>query len=419
MDSGSEPRASQLIAHAKVLPLPVLLLGALLVLRNLSDVVTDFSVLGGLRLNLGALLGIAAIAYAITLVIGGGRRLVGTAVIITVALTLWLLIGFLNYGVNAGMLREWIRLISIVAVMVVAANLSSLSPRIAVSLVIVSMILPVIVADVQLLTNLADIGPEQTRRFFRVTGTFVQANKAAQAFVVLLFLSVWLVSIRWAWVGALMAIGSAAALLGTRSMGGLVAAVVAAVAVALLYGAGSRRLRVGIVVGVLLLAVVFALSPFGASRIDALDETRLPWDVVGRTSNSLEWRLYNWWLLAWEWLERPFLGHGLGATLQAVTPVARVTHSDPVRVIVETGIVGTLLATAGIVALVRRIVAILRRLRRDEGLITRLVAAITIGLGVQTIVQNTLSHTALMYVLAVLLVGVFMSPGSNQQTQPT
>ena len=401
--------------------LPVVALAVLLSLRNISDLASRLSLLGPLRLNLSSVLGLLAIGWAIAIVassLRGGRtariRGMRPALLLLAFLTLWLIVGFSVHGSHASLTREWIRFMSVIAVGLVAANLRSVSAERMASIVLLALVIPVAVAIGQLLTHLSTIGPQGSSDFFRAPGTFVQANKAAQSFLLAIGLSGWLLLERPRIVTAVVALASVVGLVATRSLGGMVAAGAGVLAFLLLRPA-SARIRLAAVGAALLVAVVFAVSPFGSSRLASLADTRLPWDIVGKTHNSLEWRFFNWWQLMGDWAQHPILGHGLGSTLQLVRPIDFITHSDLVRLIVEGGIVG---ATIGITFIGWAYVATVRAVATAIGARRRLASimlAVLIGLGVQSLVQNTLSNTALLYMLAVILGRLWVLPARSAQ----
>ncbi|MGH2456396.1 MAG: O-antigen ligase family protein, partial [Candidatus Limnocylindria bacterium] len=318
------------------------------------------------------------------------------------------------HGYQASIVREATRIVAVVAVGFIAANARNATPLRLAAIVAAALAVPVGVAVVQFALNLANFGPQNSADFYRVSGTFVQANKAAQVFVLGAAIGGWM------WVargdrlaGALLAGGSLIALLGTRSMGGLLALVAAAIAYLVLAPTTSPRAR-GIVIGVVVLSLlVFAISPLGASRIEALQEIRLPWDVVGRTNNSVEWRLYNWWLFLGEWWREPILGHGLGTTLTIVRPIGLVTHSDPVRILVEGGLVGAAVVGLGLVAVTgatRRALRAAAALRGPGSTLVLVITAFLLGIGVQSLAQNTSTNTALLFLLVALLASQWAEP---------
>jgi hypothetical protein len=395
----------------------ILLLAGLLAVRNVSDLVAGASLGGPLRLNLSSVLGLFAIFWAGSLVLppvlaGTWRQVRGlrAAVLLVLFLTGWLVVGFIVHGVHASLYREWVRLISVIAIALVAANLLSLSPPRAATLTIVALALPTAVAILQLFANLSAIGPQGSNEFFRATGTFVQANKAAQSFLLALGVGGW-AALQWRTrlVGVVVSAASSVAILATRSLGGIAAAGTAVVAFLVLRPV-STRFRLANVGALVVFAVVFALSPFGSSRIALLADTRMPWDIVGKTHNSLEWRFFNWWQLMQDWSRQPVLGHGLGSTLELVRPIDFITHSDLVRLLVEGGIVGAGIALTFIGWAFAATARVVRQAAPGTVPLATIMLSVMIGLAVQSLVQNTLSNTALLYMLAAILPTLWIVP---------
>ena len=388
---------------------PMVLLASLLAIRNVSDMAARESLLGPLRLNLSSLLGVVAIGWAVVLLAPSlwrrrfadvrGLRAAG---LLIAFLTIWLGVGFVVHGTQPSLVREWVRFLSVIAVGLVAANLRSVPSRQLVGLVLLALLVPILVAVGQLVAHASAIGPQGSNDFYRAPGTFVQANKAAQSFLLAIGLAGWAVLERpRALAAGVMAVAAVIALLATRSLGGIAAAGTAVVAFLLLRPA-SARFRLALLGGLALFAVVFALTPFGASRLASLADTRLPWDIVGKTHNSLEWRFFNWWHLMGDWSRQPIFGHGLGSTLQIVRPIDFITHSDPVRLLVEGGVVGAAIGVAFIGWAYAATVGVVRRATGARLRLATVMLAVLIGLGVQSLVQNTLSNTALLYMLAVV-----------------
>jgi O-antigen ligase len=383
---------------------PVILLALVLGLRNVSDLVSGIAILGPARLNLSSLIGLGIIGVAIAMIARGQARFgIRAAAIVVAFLTTWLAVGFAVHGFDASLIREWFRLLSVVALGLVVANLVDVSPRQCAAAVAAAMAVPVAVAVIQVLVNAGHIGPQGSAEFFRASGTFVQANKAAQSFLLAAAIALWAIVEYGPRVATLLyELASAGALLATRSLGGLVAAAASALSF-LLIRPTTARVRLAIGGGLVLLAIIFVVSPFGSSRIAALAHTRLPWEIHGRTSNSLEWRFYNWWHLLAAWRTQPIFGHGLGSTLEIVRPIDFVTHSDLMKFIVEGGIVGATIA----IGLIGWAFAATIRAVRDAGrdrLLATVMLSLLIGLGLQSFAQNTSANTALLYMLVVMLV---------------
>jgi O-antigen ligase len=392
---------------------PEILVALVLGLRNVSDLVSGIAILGPVRLNLSSLIGVGIIAAAIAMLARRQARFGTRAAAIVVAfLTTWLVVGFAVHGFDASLIREWFRLLSVVALGLVVANLVDVSPRQCAAAVAAAMVVPVTAALIQVLVNAGHIGPQGSAEFFRASGTFVQANKAAQSFLLAAALALWAIVDYGPRVATLLyELASSGALLATRSLGGLGAAAASALSFLLLRPTNGR-VRLAIAGGVVLLAIIFAVSPFGSSRIGALPHTRLPWDIVGRTNNSLEWRLYNWWHLLAAWRMQPILGHGLGSTIQLVRPIDFVTHSDLLKFIVEGGIVGASFAIGLIGWAFTATTHAVRGGPVRDRLLATVMLSVLIGLGLQSFAQNTSANTALLYMLVVLLVPLWR-PGRD------
>lgn len=100
-----------------------------------------------------------------------------------------------------------------------------------------------------------------------------------------------------------------------------------------------------------LLIALFASTEFGRERFAKVLDTPLlnPNLTVNRAillswfdTNSFNWRLAQWTFLIEEWKQRPLLGYGLGLA-SYLGPIRAYAHNDYVRVLVEGGIVGTVL----------------------------------------------------------------------------
>ena len=155
----------------------VLGLGLLLAVRNMSDLAAGTSFLGPLRLNLSSVLGLLAIGWAVALVAptvaaGRWRTVHGLRVsgLLVAYLTVWLGVGILVHGAHASLIREWVRFMSVIAVGLVVANLRSVSASRIAAAILLSMVIPTLVAIVQLSMNLSSIGAQGSSDFFRATG---------------------------------------------------------------------------------------------------------------------------------------------------------------------------------------------------------------------------------------------------------
>jgi O-antigen ligase len=373
-------------------------LGSILLARNLADERADTYLAAGL--NAGALIGILALGIAYVRLASLGRiRGLGVALLILLLLGFWFLVGLMNFGETRTLLRELIRASSIIALALVSLN-SVRRPvdlqRVA-DVVIVTALVPAVVAVVQMGTGT-----------YRAYGTIAHPNAAAALFVVGLALSLWAFSQRRErrmYIVAAVLFGIA--LLGTKSLGGMAQMLVTL----LVYPLVARRAgsRGGIVAAILALVLVatFSLSPIGGGRISEVGTTR-SYNSIAQgegDTNSLDWRFGNWIKLLQDWREKPVLGYGAGTTVALVTPRQTIPHSDVIRLLVETGVVGTIAFGLLFAALVIR----LYRYSRDSSYAATVLAVLA-GVAVHGTVNNISLETTSMYALAVLVGAALAGP---------
>jgi len=240
----------------------------------------------------------------------------------------------------------------------------------------------------------------------RVRGTFDHPNTAAAAFAVALALSFWKLLERRSGIYLFAAVVLAIATLGTRSLGGLAQMIVTLLVYSFMARAGRRRALVALVFGLIVIGV-FSLTPLGQDRVKQVAKTQSYANAAqGQQSNSLDWRFGNWSKLFAAWRVHPFFGYGGGATTKLVQPGGSIPHSDYMRYLVETGVVGFLVYGAIFVALFN---ALYRRARApdDSSSYATAMFAILVGLMVHGVVNNITLETTVMYMLAVLIGGVF------------
>ena len=372
-------------------------LGVMLLARNVADTFADTYVPGGGALNIGALVGILAICVGCLRLIGI-RHIegLGFGLLFLVLLFVWTLVGYANYGIDNSITREFIRTASIVVLGLVA---SVFVRRLAdvdrvVAAVVLAALVPAIIAIGQWVSS----GDVTTR----VAGTFAHPNAAAGVFGVALAIALWKLLQRWSPAYAGAAILFAVALLATRSLGGLAQIFVTLLVYSILTRRSGSRPMVTAIAGVAILAV-FSLTPLGRDRIEEVQTTRsFTAAVQGDQTNSLDWRFANWAKLLESWRDRPVLGHGSGTTATLVAPGLNIPHSDVIRLIVETGVLGFLLFGGAFIAL---LVGLYRRARApaDTASFAAAVLAIVAGLAVHGLVNNVSTQTATMYALAILL----------------
>ena len=367
-----------------------------LLARNISSGQSQSALVAGL--NSGAIVGLVVlIVCALRIVHIPQVRGIVPALLLGFALVVWFVVAVQQFSFDPSLTREIVRSLSIVALAVVAANVRSNDTRRRVlTAVLIAAVIPGVVAVVHLsLHGTSD----------RVASTFAHPNEAAAMFSVALTIAVW----RWldtrrtavyAPLVALFGLG----LVGTQSLGGTAQMIVTLLAYAVLTTRFGPRALVVIGVTVALI-VTFLLSPVGSKRLHELDTTTsfaTASQGSSYTTNSLDWRFYNWARELETWRHRPYLGYGLGSTATIIAPAGNIPHSDPIRLLVETGVIGFALFGAAFLGLCRTLYRRTKVIGADAGY-AALALATTVGLFVHGLVNNVSMQTATMYSAAVVV----------------
>jgi O-antigen ligase len=386
---------AEMVAILTLVP-AVAFIGAVLLVRNVADALAGYTLVGAL--NLGALLGIMVVCV-VSFRILGMRRPMGVAVALgwSVLIVGWFAVAYANFGDDPSLNRNLIRMLSVIALALLAAN--AVRTRSDVDRISDVVILTALVPAFAVLVQAVD-GIE------RPHGTLSHANHAAGVFVIAVALSLWRLldsGHRGRYIASALLLG--AALIATRSLGGLVQTLITLLAFAFLARwRGSRRALV--VVAAVAVIAAFALTPAGQSRLEGLESTRSPSQAAQlgpeRATNSLDWRFAHWHELIDLWREKPLLGYGSGTTDELVTPDGYLPHSELIRLLVETGILGFAIFGTAIGMLV---FVLFRTSRASPGVRSygAVALAIVIGALVHSLVDNVWSQTAGMYVLAVVI----------------
>ena len=378
-------------------------LGGFLAVRAVSDEFAARPLVAGL--NSGALLGLAAISLAAVRVgtIKRPRGIVMTLLILG-AIAFSAMVGSFVIGYRQGLLEEYIRSASVVAVGLMAANPRGRpSPSKAATALIIAAIVPALSVTIEGLTQWQRVLTEG----FRPQGTLSHPNAAANLFNIMLAVSFW----KWMYDGKQTRYLFAAGLmmttvLMTQSMGGFFQLVATVTALGLFQfrGVGVRLLAVVAIAGLL---AFFVFDPIGLSRADELSSNDLAAISNDDAQNSLDWRLLNWSRLVEEWRKEPVFGWGLSATSDYVRPLAGPRqdgqpHSDVVRLLVEGGVAGFVLVAGVWVVLV---LWLFRQSRANRPNASFMAATMAILLGVTahgTATDATL-NTGPMYFVAALI----------------
>lgn len=394
-----------LIVAAVDLPL-VPVIGLILLARVLTDDMASATSRHSGALNPSAAIAGVLILVAIGLLVYRRKGLV-PALATALGIGVWMVVAVESHGASAVTIREGVRELSILAVAVIGYNARRAFDLPTVTRIVqVAGVLAALLAIFQLATHSGvNVGGD-----IRSHGTFAHPNDAAVFFAIAATASLWrFTDAGHSRLDAAFAATFALATLSTFSIDGFLTLLVMIAAFGLLRP-GSRRLKLRAAALVGFLALAFLLSPVGSQRLagESGGEAGAAQAGARQSSSSLSWRFYKWKTLIPEWERSPYLGKGLGttvtteATAQSST-AGNLPHSEYVRYLVETGIVGFAALAAGVVMLIRRLNRGRRRAATQGAAI--LALALIAGLLVNALAANTLLYTPAAYA-AALVIGV-------------
>jgi O-antigen ligase len=396
--------------------LPIVpLLGLLLLGRVLTDDSSSTAVHRSASVDLSGVIAVLLILVAIGLLLRR-QRAVGPAAVAALWLCVWTVVATRTDGASTVTIREGLREMSIVALAVIVFNSGGiLSIRTITRMIQFVGLASASLALYQLATHTGMlVGSE-----IRANGTFSHPNSAAVYFAIATTASVW----RFLEYGhrqsdALLGMLYSAATIATFSLGGLACLLVMLLAIGLLRP-GATRLKLGSCAVALLVLVGFSATPLGAERLASETTTNFNQTTVhGADNSSLGWRFYKWRTLIPEWERAPLWGQGLGTTAltegtEANHTAGNLPHSEVVRYLVETGLVGFGTLAAGVVFLIKR----LWRRRRILGAYAAaptLGLAIIFGLMISGLADNTILYTPGAYAAAAILAAVLVTPTNHK-----
>ena len=166
----------------------------------------------------------------------------------------------------------------------------------------------------------------------RVRGTFLHSNPFATYLFLMITLIVSIyphVERRWRLALVPLALACGGCLIATYSRGAWVATVVALVVIGI-----AQDRRILWLLGGLIVVVALAVPSVGV-RLSDLSETQ---KETGAPGNSLIWR-FEYWREVLALQDNPVIGIGFKEVELSLTG-AKAPHNDPIRIFVETGIVG-------------------------------------------------------------------------------
>jgi O-antigen ligase len=402
------------------IPTPVVL-GGILFVRSLSDIGAST---GGSLIPSSAVSGALGLLAIVAALVPTPNRPSAKAIVFS-GLTLfliasWTLVGMLRFGLAEGMLTESVRLVSLVAIALLATKVAKDSVAKAIRILILASFPAAVVLCIGFFARI----PVTISFSGRAVGSFSHANAAA-AFMGLLALLLFALFLRDRRRGVLvLALISVLALLLTQSLGGL-SAFAAGVAVLIILSTSMSAGRKVVLAALAVGAATIAFSVSGASqRVSEFQSFNAEAAISsGVSDDSLGWRFINWNLLLQAWRQHPLVGFGPGSTQTFVMPLGAPPHSAFVQILVETGLIG-----ASVVALA--LLVLFRRLR--HGVIRKSWSALTATAVLAALIvngseSNLLGYTATMYfvvaLFAVLLVSVqddeesMVSPAPSQSRQ--
>lgn len=255
-------------------------------------------------------------------------------------------------------IREWIRIFSWVLVYLAINQFKGrIHPERVITGLFLALILPLFVATLQLVfpahalpTFLQAASDSVFESGSRINSTLGHPNTFVSFLILFIGLTYWKIrqgknSLAW---GALLLI-EVFFLVSTKALVGFPMLFV--LFFIMIIPQFSLRNLLGAVFVFVLLIALFASTEFGRERFATVLDTPLlnPNLTVNRAillswfdTNSFNWRLAQWTFLIEEWKQAPLLGYGLGLASH-LGPIKAYAHNDYVRVLVEGGIIGTLL----------------------------------------------------------------------------
>jgi O-antigen ligase len=306
--------------------------------------------------------------------------------------------------------REGIRELSIIAVAVIVLNSPPIEIGRLTRLVQWAGLIPALLAVYQFASGTGLV----VGGLHRAQGTFIHPNSAAVYFAIPLILSVVAFLGHQARVfDGWMTLVYALAALGTGSLGGLLSILVGMLVLVMFNGTRLAG-KIGMLLGAVALIIAFLATPLGSSRVSTVFDAPITTNVVrGHSNDSLEWRFYNWGTLLPEWRQHPIAGEGLGATTTGTTVTGTIPHNEYLRYLVETGLAGLILLASGVIALLARM---LRLLRRGTSLRATGLAgvAILVTLMINAGASNTLLYTPAAYQAALVLTAIITATRASK-----
>ncbi|HXA53288.1 MAG TPA: O-antigen ligase family protein [Solirubrobacteraceae bacterium] len=397
----------------------VLLLGALLLVRILTDDRSAADSRHSGSLNLSSLIAIAFILLAGYLLLQQRRGMLPAALAM-LWLCVWMGVAVHTSGASTEALREGVREVSVVALAVIVYNArGTITVPIAARLVQLVGCIPAVLALYQLATHTGmDIAGN-----IRAHGTFAHPNSAAMFFAIAATASLWMyLDAGRRVLDAILTALFCAALIATFSIDGLATASAMLLVLGALRPGPLAAKLVPCAVAAALVLVFFA-TPLGSKRVAGETATSLSAAERGETTSTLDTRLYRWKTLLPEWERSPVVGQGLGVTTTAVGTRSNplnglLPHNEYIRYLVETGIIGVVILLAALVILIRQLLR-LRGDPRDSERVNgaALALAVVAGCLVNSLADNTLLNSPTCYAAILIVTAALAVAGYAKQPE--
>jgi len=247
----------------------------------------------------------------------------------------------------------------------------------------------------------------------RVRGTFLHSNPFAAYLFLMITLMVSIyphVERRWRLVLVPLVLASGGSLIATYSRGAWVATVVALVVI----GVVQDR-RILWLLGGLIVVVAIAVPSVGV-RLSDLSETQ---KETGAPGNSLIWR-FEYWREVLALQDNPVIGIGFKEVELSLT-AAKAPHNDPIRIFVETGIVGFAAYVWLLITLGAHARSTLRRAPPGlpRGLAVAFAASFS-GLLLLSLTANVITQLVILwYFVTIVALAMVWAPAAGRAPIPT
>ncbi|MFA6197577.1 MAG: O-antigen ligase family protein [Patescibacteria group bacterium] len=392
---------------------------ALLILRPAMDIFSndELARVGPFSLNLSSVIGLLAIVWILTYIIGRQIAIWRIRLFWPFAILVGLSIVSLTYTLDIGAsLREVVRIASIFFIYLLAAALFERAGNRAliIKALLASLVIPAVVGLIQFVTGTGTSFGGVNNRIY---GTFGHPNALAYYLVLMLGIIIVLTqtaSNRFRRNWYLAGIGLLALLLLlTGSRGAWLGAAI--VAIGLLWSA-RKNLILGLAGTTVLLILLFPyINNFTFNQFN-VNMNR--WPLIQRLTDSnveessLTWRMSMWSEMRRHISDRPLTGYGLGTfpiiREQYVKNFFESTeaHNDYLRLTIELGWTGVILYVVLLVILLIRLAQYIRL--KTGGLRRWYVAgfALAVAFAVMSFFDNLLQGTAVQWAFWTVMAGL-------------